>query len=351
VARSFAIIFALYCLAVLVLGLFPPGLARRMPGPRPMGIDDMTGRRLALDQPPQRAMIFPPMTYHYLTADATDEHIMSTSEAGLNTNRQPVLLRMFPGLTTREKALTVLNSARPLGVEQALWSRPDALLAWAGSAQDLGNIQYPGLALITVENDGGEHLYRFLGDLTGQRSRTDELWQRGRREIAEIYAALPADTPEIGVLVVANSSYYVWQSLFTDFNAKVKPLKIRNVAEDLSGNVGLETILELNPDLILLNDYADVLRVEDIYRHPVLKSLAAVRNRRVYRVPAGCGPRLSGPLEDTIQLAWLAEKAHPGYMPETPLRQRISRLYADVYNYMISDDEIDELLHINENSR
>lgn len=112
----------------------------------------------------------------------------------------------------------------------------------------------------------------------------------------------------------------------------------------------VERILAMEPDVILLMGDARGQRdtVTDgpaAFMHdPRWRGLRAVRERRVYRMVGWLDSLQFQPL----WARWLAELAHPDRMkPE--LRQRMRDDFMRGFGYAIRDDEIDELLHTDEN--
>ena len=337
---------------IAFFALLPPVIGVNRTNPESSVVTDLAGRSVPLDVPVQRAMLFAPVTWHYLTVDGTDRHISSVA-AYMKAEAEGTLLgRLFPDFSKRDEALTQVGAV-PLGVEQILYARPDAVLIWAWFAHALEAVHFPGIVELNASDGIDETaLFRLLGILTGKEGRVDVLLRRYKREVLQL---VPADFdvyPPVGVMVIGGTEHAFWNGNARAFNAMVWKVGGYNVAERMTnnGSVTLEEILRLDPEVILLSGYyGSTMRPSDIYTDPALQNVWAVRERRVYLMPGGAS-RMAGLVEAPLLMAWTARLLHPSIPWDISLRSAICRTYKEVYGYEMSPAEIDEMLRVDANS-
>jgi len=109
---------------------------------------------------------------------------------------------------------------------------------------------------------------------------------------------------------------------------------------------GLEQLIALDPDAILLIDPGDHSAPAKLYERPEMNAVRAVRMRRVYRIPDQ--PLFSTPVMDPLLIRWMAELFYPDAMTKE-LRDAYRSTYREVLHYALSDDEIDDALFLKEN--
>jgi len=109
-----------------------------------------------------------------------------------------------------------------------------------------------------------------------------------------------------------------------------------------------ERILAMNPDILFV--FGDT--PDEFQGDPRWRGLKAVRDNRVYnclRTLRGSGEGLFGLDYRPLWARWMAEIAYPERL-EPRLRSLVRAHYQKAYSYSLSDEELDNLLHINENS-
>lgn len=337
---------------IALFALFPPAIEVYRPDPHGRAVVDMAGRSVVIDAPVQRAMLFAPVAWHYLTVDGTDRHVSSVAGYMKAEAEATLLGRLFPTFAAREEARTQVGAV-PLGVEQVLYEQPDAVLVWAWFARDLEAVRYPGLVeLASADGVDETALFRLLGTLTGKEGRVDALLQRYEPETARLLSADPGADAPAEVMVIGASDHSFWNGNARAFNAMLRSIGGRNVAEGITNNgfVTLEELLRLDPAVILLNSYyGSTMRPADIYADPALRNVRAVRERRVYRMPVGAS-RMAGLVEAPLMMAWTARLLHPSLQWEAPLRDAIRRTYKAVYGYEMTPEEIDAMLQVDANA-
>lgn len=272
------------CALAFLLILSPLAFARE--------ITDMTGRKVTV--PDKVTKVFgsaPPITYLIY---AIDPNLL----AGLNL---PLAKVDQPYLNPVVHQLPVLGGwhgqGRTPNIEMLLNVKPDMTLLWANGYFDLEKhieaLNKVNMPAVSIKIDGlTDHLETlpFLGELLQRKERTQQLAAYIRDTLASVQSAL-AKLPESERVTV----YYAQgvEGLNTDcdqsFHAEVINLAGgRNVYQcaqtDLFGMVAtsMEQVMTWNPQVIVVQERTFY---EKVYTDPRWKSIAAVKNHRVYLIP------------------------------------------------------------------
>lgn len=118
----------------------------------------------------------------------------------------------------------------------------------------------------------------------------------------------------------------------------------RNAAAEINGSanqVPLEQVLGWDPDVIMIQA-TDPATPETLYAEPLLQTVAAVRDRRVCKVPLG-GNRWETTQESSMAWVWWARLLHPDRFA-TPVRPVMRDTYRFLYGCDLTDADIDEAL-------
>lgn len=113
------------------------------------------------------------------------------------------------------------------------------------------------------------------------------------------------------------------------------------------GSENVERFLSIDPDVIFLLGPGETPR--EFMDDPRWQGLKAVRERRVYRDPANPAWVPSGITFRPVEVRFFAEFAYPERL-QPKLRQLLRERTLDEFGYRLSDDEIDSILHVDDNS-
>ena len=349
--KSAIFLMALFLVIILLISLFAPKIESHQAVRE--GVVDMMGRTVVLDGSVKKAMLFTPMPWHYLTVDETDKNIAFITKYMKDEAGQTLFKKIFPNFSKHNEALTSVGAV-PLGVEQILYEKPDAVLTWEWFAKDLERLHVSGVVELKDEDElSQKRLFGLLGDLTGKEKRVIFLLKRYDDEMQQIGVKKLFILKPVTCIVLGSDDLFFWNGNWKDFNEAVKKIGGKNIAESIkhfyNGAMSVEEIIKMNPKVIFIAGYYNnPLMPLDIYKNPALQSINAVKNKRVYRMPMGMS-RLDGPVESPILMEWMARLLHPDIQPNYNLRNEIRQTYQTVYGYTMSDEEIDKMLHIDEN--
>lgn len=122
----------------------------------------------------------------------------------------------------------------------------------------------------------------------------------------------------------------------------------RNAATHLTGNkkiISPEQLAEWDPDVIILGSQChDLPEKENTPLGAVWKDLRAVKEKRVYRNPAGAFAWDRYGLEYPLQIQWAAKLFHPAMFTSLDMRRETADFYKHYLHYTASPDEVDAIL-------
>lgn len=132
---------------------------------------------------------------------------------------------------------------------------------------------------------------RFVAHLTGDEARAEELISAMEERLAAIEAQVAkAETKPRVLFYTAFGSSAGKGSTFSDIVQRAGGINLGDEALDSPfGEISLEKIVELNPDVIITDEFApedNAAWQENFSNHPALANVNAKRNGRIHTVPA-----------------------------------------------------------------
>ncbi|WP_245428807.1 ABC transporter substrate-binding protein [Rhodoplanes elegans] len=319
-------------------------------------ITDQRGRIVAVATPAQRVVFLPmPAPSTYMAIDRSAAHVAGMNPASASAMRSGILGRIFPAFDRIPTGITRGAGVIP-NVEAVMALHPDAVLQWASFGDEpIAMLDRAGLTVLGLRYGGQDEVagaILMMGKLAGQEARAAEIVDRQRERRETLAAALAgvgdADKPRVLHLSRASDSFAV-AGRESYLDVVITTAGGRNAAAEIGGSrtVTLEQVLTWNPDVILLGNF-DTAMPADLYGDPRLQSLAAVKARRVYKVPLG-GYRWDPPShESALTWTWLAGLLHPDRIG-IDLRADMRAWYEFLYGHALAEAEIDGILHARQN--
>ncbi|MCZ2403500.1 ABC transporter substrate-binding protein [Paenarthrobacter sp. Z7-10] len=294
-----------------------------------------------------------------IAVDRRADHLVGMHNASWQAIRSGTMGRMFPDALKIPHGIATADFTPNVESIRAL--NPEAVVQWSDS-QLTDPLENAGLKVIGLANTGQQSdvdaWISLFAAMLGKPDRAMEMKARSDDELHTILAlASGRSGPGPGVLyfnrfsgglkVAGNGSY-------NDFY--IKAVGARNPATGDAGvkgsgmvGVDIEQVLAWNPDIMLLGNFDDALP-PDLYSDSVWQNVAAVRNRRVYKVPLG-GYRWDPPgQESPLMWRWLTDICFPRSGAST-LRGVIPGYFDFLYGRKPDQEEIDTMLWMNANSR
>uniref|UniRef100_E6VEI1 Periplasmic binding protein n=1 Tax=Rhodopseudomonas palustris (strain DX-1) TaxID=652103 RepID=E6VEI1_RHOPX len=319
-------------------------------------LTDQRGRTVAVATPAQRVVFLPmPAPSTYMAIDRSAAHVAGMNPASASAMQSGILGRIFPSFDKIPTGITRGAGVVP-NVEAIMALHPDAVLQWATSGDEpIAMLDRAGLTVLGLRYGGQDEVegaIMMMGRLAGQAPRAAAIVERQRQRRDGLAAALgalsDAERPRVLHLSRASDSFAAaGRDTYSDF--VIRTAGGRNAAGEIGGSrtVTLEQMLVWNPDVILLGNF-DTATPDDLYRDPRLQGVAAVKDRRVYRIPLG-GYRWDPPShESALSWTWLAALLHPARVA-TDLRAEMRAWYTFLYDHALVDSENDDILHARQN--
>lgn len=324
-------------------------------------VTDQRGKTLVFDGPVNRVVALPtPAPAMFVAVDRGPEHLVGMREASWTAMHQGIMGEMFPAaLKTAHHAAREDFSPN---VETILALKPDMVVQWGDHGSEIiAPMENAGLKVIGLTYGTQKDLnawIRLFAAALGKPHRAQAMITRMRSQMKTIKSVASHQAPPKpralyfhafmhGLEVAAHNSY-------NDFYMGL--VGARNAATGNSGapgsgmvKVDVEQVLAWDPDIVLLGNFDDAMP-DDIYSDKVWQDVAAVKSRRVYKIPLG-GYRWDPPSQESpLMWQWLSQIAYPNQQ-YADLRSQISSDYHFLYGYHLSNAQIDEILWMDANSK
>ena len=180
--------------------------------------------------------------------------------------------------------------------EQIIALEPDLVLAATYNNPDhIKLLRDAGIPVVVVSLfdsvDQVADNIRYVAQLTGDEARAEELIAAMEERLAAIEAmAAKAETKPRVLFYTAFGSSAGKGSTFSDIVQRAGGINLGDEALDGPfGEISLEKIVELNPDVIVTDEFSPEDNVEwqeNFSNHPALANVNAKKNGRIYTVPA-----------------------------------------------------------------
>ncbi|UNK46956.1 ABC transporter substrate-binding protein [Arthrobacter sulfonylureivorans] len=318
---------------------------------------DQQGRTITFERPVTSVVTIPmPAASLLVAVDGGADHLAAMHNASWVAMRDGILGTMFP--QALELPHEIATQDFTPNVESVRALNPDVVIQWS-DAQLVAPLENAGLKVIGLVNNGKQEdvdaWIAMFSAMLGKPERATEIKDHSDRELAEVKelaAGRSGPGPSIlyfnrfvGGLKAAAAKTY------NDFYIKLIGGSNPATGEDPlpgTGMVGLdvEQVLSWDPEVILLGNF-DGAMPQDVYDDPVWKNVAAVRSRRVYKVPLG-GYRWDPPgQESPLMWHWLGDIAFP--QEQSGLRGKTTDYYRMLYNYRPTNADLDRILWTEQN--
>ena len=281
-----------------------------------------------------------------------------------DTISETVLKNIAPELM--ESSETVYAQS-DLNIEEIMKLQPDVILYNANNkehAKVLESSGIPAVAFATVGSDSpADPLERYkqwlslLEDVFGEDGKMDAFFEQGDAIVADVegrIAEIPEDErPTAMILYKVNDGVpqVAGKGIFGDY--WLQHLGVKNVAEEAQGfaQVSFEQIYDWDPEVMFVNGPGLFKVTEtDILKNKIegadLSTIQAVKDGRVYDTTLGMWNWFTPNPDAPLVLAWLACNAYPEQFADYPLEDTIRDYYKECYGYEVTDEELEEMIHL-----
>ena len=222
-----------------------------------------------------------------------------------------------------------------------------------GAEEDLNNLQEQlGIPVVFIEAKLSDYgaAYGRLGELLGMEERGNELAQYctdAYNTTETVMAGIPEnERVRMAYLLGENGLNAIAK---TSFQGAVMDIVANNVVvvDDVSGKgngneVSLEQIALWNPDLIIFQTGSIYDTVGD---NPAWAGIAAIDNDNYYQVPNDPWCWMNNPptVNQLMGMQWLPRLLYPDKFDDS-IADVTRAYYSTMYNYDLSDEELNELI-------
>ncbi|WP_176085714.1 ABC transporter substrate-binding protein [Martelella sp. HB161492] len=339
--------------AAVALLLAGPALAD------PITFTDQENRTVTLEAPASRIASIPiPMASTLIAIDGGTDRLVGMNPSAKQAIMDGILGKIFPEAKDIPSDITAPNFIP--NVEELAATNPDLVIQWADRGPDyVDPITNAGMTAMLISygtEDKARAYMTMTAEAMGKPERIAPLIDWREEVEAEIKAKTDglasSDRPKVLYLLRAMDGIKA-SGTIGNYNAWYIDLTGgQNAAADLEGNgvtINPEQIASWNPDVILLNNFESDISPERIYSDPILSLTNAAQNHKVYRMPMG-GYRWDPPNQESpLTWMWLADLLHPEIF-DFDLRTEMKTAYKTIYDYDLSDEDIDQILWMDLNA-
>jgi len=212
----------------------------------------------------------------------------------------------------KEKAEYVFQDALNPNLEQLINLKPDLIMYWLASADDMNKIRSLGIPVVVFEAQNISEVYESIStiglitDSQQQASLVIEQMKAKEKSIEDKLAQLPEDQKRSVWLEIDSSLYTAGSGTFLD--EVITKAGGLNIANDVQGWVQFnnEQVIARNPDVIFETySYMDKNVIENIKNRKGWGNIEAVKNDRVIGLENDIisrqGPRIIDGIELTAK--------------------------------------------------
>lgn len=246
-------------------------------------------------------------------------------------------------------------------VEELLLLEPELILVNAPMADQAETYRAAGLKVAVFSNatnfDNLHELVPKVAELYGEEAQktADELMAYLDDTIA-VAQERTKDLPEDDILTVySNWAQRGTSPLLTSGDGSLISTWLtyvgcRNIITDQmvkgdSGNeTNVETIIEADPDYILVGGVNWQTALDAMYADPSWADLTAIKEGRVLVNPLGVTKWSAIGVEFPLQIMWFGQQVHPELFDDIDLREEVRAFYKKYLDYEIGDENLDALL-------
>ena len=324
----------------------------------PIAFVDQRERTVTLEGEAQRVVTIPiPAASMFIAVDGGTDRLVGMHQLSKTAIAGHILERFYPDALSIPSNITGKGFSFVPNVEALLALEPDLVFQWGHLNDDIIDpLVNAGLnvALIKIGQEAFTRRWlEIMGEVTGKPDKARAMIEWRDEVEAEVRAATGSiaveDRPRtlyfmnyLSSLRVAGGKSY--NHFYIDLAGG------RNVAEDLGMfvEVGIEQIIAWDPEVILLNGFEAKLSPQDVYDNPLLADVAAVKDRRVYKMPLG-GYRWDPPNQESpLTWLWLSMLLHPDTI-DWNLADRIDENYRFIYGQGVTAEDVRGILRFDVN--
>lgn len=333
------------CLFLLVLpGSSDTEVAPRIEVASPLAVTDAAGRTVTLPHRVNRvATVGPvPVLNSFIFALGKGDTIVNGLPLFAQTKRHKFQRVFAPGLAQRP---TIQGPGGDVSVESLMTLRPDVVFTMDKPTAEL--LERKGVTAVVLawrDDQDVKAAIALLGKVFERQAEAhayvryfDELMRRVEDTVA---SASESQRPRVLFcsLKTMTQPHLIadwWIRQAGGLSVTDGKRRTENVA------FSVEHLLAWNPDILIVSTPSEI---EQVYRDHRLTTLKAVRDRRVYTIPAGAHPWGYRTAEQPLTVLWAAKLFHPDRFTHLNLEDEMKNFYERFFRYRLSEGEAREML-------
>lgn len=296
----------------------------------------------------QRVVILPSFLAAYATLDQGLSHVVGTSRIEKADFDKDILSRIYSGVD----AIVPVNI--PPDPEAMLLLNPDAVITQDIWLPMLKAVGLPRISSYKYSASLDARLAQWLelGEISGKTARAQALHTHFLANRDKLKATIGSRKEHPRVAFFIGGTEVGLGFLYGEIlhlNGLIDVLGARNVSQEnrIRTVPTPEIVAVLDPDFIFLgSDLADDEGAKKLYLSHEWQIVRAVRDKRVYRIPAS--HFLAPALDENLLLQWFAEILYPD-LPRT-LRSAYREEFRFIHHAILTDGDLDKLLSLDQNA-
>jgi iron complex transport system substrate-binding protein len=321
-------------------------------------LKDMKDREVRLAGPAQRIALLPfPAPSTVIAFDRDTRRVVAMNPGAKEAMVGGIFGRIFPAVAAIPT--DVVGRDFMPNIEALAALRPDVVVQWGHRGDDIVKpLTNAGLTTLLIVYGQEANLRTYMGHFGQMLGKPEPVaaniaWRE--KVLAELAAKVGVLPPERRPRVIHISNGLSTFAVIgrNDYSSTSIEVAGGVNAADLTmgwaSPTNKEQVAVWDPDVIILNDFEDGLLPDTIYKDPILSLTKAARDKRVYKFARG-GYRWEPPShESPLGWMWLANILHPDLAP-FDLRAETRAAFKAIYNFDLSDADLDGILRIAENA-
>lgn len=190
------------------------------------------------------------------------------------------------------------GSGSNLNIEVLKQLNPDLVVVWAGKKDEINFIKNNGINILAFYPNNIKEVFLDMQSISTALGKEDEFLAK-QQEAFKILDLVDKKTNEINH---KKTAIYLWNKpnkiagnggMVGDMLNRIGVINLGGDIQTDSAEVSIEHIIKLNPEIIFIWGAAN-FSVEDILNNPKFKSIKAIKNKAVYKMPLwdNWGPRI-----------------------------------------------------------
>ncbi|AGT42785.1 ABC transporter substrate-binding protein [Treponema pedis] len=229
----------------------------------------------------------------------------------------------------------VCGSAKNLNIESIAALNPDLILVPFKAADQLPKLESLGVPALVIKPETMENFFSYvemLGKATGKNNEADKLLKFYNEILSDVTSFIKGEEP---VSVYMNSRSDALNELSPKmFQAElIRAAGGKLVAEDIKDTywtkVSLEQVHKYAPQVIVMA--AGAKKAEELRSKMEWKGIPAVDAGRIYVFPSSVDEWDSPIPSSCLGIIWLADKLHPGKIPDNYLETKVKAFYKEFF--------------------